>query len=293
MKPAKFNYLRPTTIEEAIRLLEEYGEDAKIISGGQSLIPVLNMRLSTPKYLIDVSRIKDLNYIKKDGPFLAIGALTRHYEVEESELVRKYCPLLSEGMKNVGHPQIRSRGTIGGSIAHADPSAELPCIISALRGEVVIIGPDGERTVPTEEFFLTYLLTSLEPTELVKEIRFPIINENDGSAFVEITRRHGDFALVEVAAVVGLDEEGHFSSVRLAVGGVGPTPVVLEEIEDFLNGKEPKEDVITEAVSSMENYLDPESDLHSSREYRIHLASVLTKKALLTAINRVPKGMVR
>ncbi|SDM40550.1 xanthine dehydrogenase family protein subunit M [Bacillus sp. OK048] len=292
MKPAKFEFLRPVTIEEAIEYLEEYGEDAKIISGGQSLIPVLNMRLSTPKYLIDVSRIKELNYIKKEGSVLAIGALTRHYEVEESELVKKYCPLLTEGMKNVGHPQIRSRGTIGGSIAHADPSAELPCMLSVLRGEIVIIGPDGERTVPTDEFFLTYLLTSLEPTELVKEIRFPIINENFGSAFIEMTRRHGDFALVEVAAVVGLDEEGTFSFVQLAVGGAGPTPIILEEIEDFLIGKEPTEQVIEEAVEAIEDYLDPEGDLHSSAEYRVHLASVLTKRALQTAINRVPKGMM-
>ncbi|MBT2605215.1 xanthine dehydrogenase family protein subunit M [Bacillus sp. ISL-53] len=292
MKPAKFEFLRPATIEDAVQYLADYGEDAKIISGGQSLIPVLNMRLSTPKYLIDVSRIKELNYIKKDSSVIKIGALTRHYEVEESELVRKYCPLLTEGMKNVGHPQIRSRGTIGGSIAHADPSAELPCILSALRGEIVIIGPDGERTVPTDEFFLTYLLTSLEPTELVKEIRFPIINENHGTAFIEMTRRHGDFALVEVASVVGIDEQGNFSSVQLAVGGAGPTPIVLEDIEDFLIGKEPTEHVIEEAVSSIKDYLDPEGDLHSSAEYRIHLASVLTKRALQTAIKRVPKGMM-
>ena len=292
MKPAKFEFLRPVTIEDAIEYLEEYGEDAKIISGGQSLIPVLNMRLSTPKYLIDVSRIKELNYIKKEGSVLAIGALTRHYEVEESELVQKYCSLLTEGMKNVGHPQIRSRGTIGGSIAHADPSAELPCILSALRGEIVIIGPDGERTVPTDEFFLTYLLTSLEPTELVKEIRFPIINENFGSAFIEMTRRHGDFALVEVAAVVGLDEEGTFSSVQLAVGGAGPTPIVLEDIEYFLIGKEPTEQVIKEAVEMIEDYLTLKAICTLLAEYRIHLASVLTKKALRTAINRVPKGMM-
>jgi CO/xanthine dehydrogenase FAD-binding subunit len=291
MKPAKFEYLRPKTIEEAVQYLADYGDDAKVISGGQSLIPVLNMRLSTPKYLIDVSRIKELSYIKKEGSVLAIGALTKHFEVEESDVVSKFCPLLSEGIKHVGHPQIRSLGTIGGSIAHGDPSAELPCMLSALRGEIVIISAEGERTVPTDEFFLTYLLTSLEPTELVKEIRFPCIDENHGYAFTEITRRHGDFALVEVAAVVGLDEVGNFSFVQLAVGGAGPIPTVLEEIEEELIGKESTEQVIMEALTSLEDYLDPEGDLHSTAEYRVHLASVLTKRTLLAAIKKVPEEM--
>lgn len=291
MKPSKFQYLQPSTMEEALYYLEEYGDDAKIISGGQSLIPVLNMRLSQPDYLIDISRIEGLNYIKKEGSVLAIGALTKHYRVEESDLVSKHCGLLSEGMKYVGHPQIRSMGTIGGSIAHADPSAELPCMLSALRGEIVIASKEEERIVPTEEFFLTYMLTSLEPTEMVKEIRFPCI-ENKGYSFVEMTRRHGDFALVEAAAVVGLDDDGKFSSVQLAVGGAAPTPVVLEEIEESLIGLEPTEHVVVEALSSLSDYLDPEGDLHCSPEYRMHLASVLTKRAILTAVQRTPKGMM-
>ncbi|MBM4763655.1 xanthine dehydrogenase family protein subunit M [Bacillus sp. B15-48] len=292
MKPGKFNYLRPATLSEALNLLEEYGEEAKIISGGQSLVPVLNMRLSQPQYLIDVSRIEELNYIRKEDSYIAIGALTKHYQVEDSEIISKHCPLLSEGIEYVGHPQIRTLGTIGGSIAHADPSAELPCILSALRGEIVIASTDGERTVETDEFFLTYLLTSLEPTELVKEIRFPIIDEKDGCAFIEMTRRHGDFALVEAAAVVGLDEDGNFSRVKLAVGGASPVPAVLEDIEEALIGKPPLQDVIEEILQELDDYLDPEGDLHATADYRIHLAKVLTKRALITAVNRTPKGMI-
>lgn len=292
MKPSKFQYLRPSTIEEALIYLEKYGDDAKIMSGGQSLIPVLNMRLSQPKYLIDVSRIKELNYIKKDGSTIAVGALTRHYKIEESSLVSQYCSLLAEGIKFVGHPQIRSLGTVGGSIAHADPSAELPCILSALRGEIVIVSLEGERTVSTDEFFLTYMLTSLEPNELVKEIRFPCINEKSGCAFMEVSRRSGDFALVEVAAVVELTDNNKFSNVMLSVGGAAPVPVVLEDIEEYLIGKDASEIVIDEALSTLEDYLDPEGDLHSTAEYRVQLATVLAKRAILKAINRAPKGMI-
>ncbi|WNC15184.1 xanthine dehydrogenase family protein subunit M [Brevibacillus brevis] len=286
MKPAAFEYLRPSSLQEALQFLSERGEDAKIISGGQSLIPVLNMRLSTPKYLIDIGRVEDLSYIREEDGYLVIGALTRHRDVECSPLVKERCPLLAEAVRWIGHPQIRQRGTIGGSIAHADPSAELPCVIAALRGEIVIAHADGEETVSPDEFFLTYLLTSLQPDQMVKELRFPIMPETSGYEFTELSRRHGDFALVEIAAVVDLDEAGEISLARLAAGGANPVPCVLTDAEEFLIGKRPDEEVLEEASVLASEQVEPDGDLHGSVEYRRSLVKTLTKRALQTAIKR-------
>lgn len=286
MKPASFEYLRPTNLQETLRYLADLGDDAKILSGGQSLIPVLNMRLSTPKYLIDIGRVEELSYIREEDGFLAIGALTKHWEVEQSELVKRHCPLLLEAVRWIGHPQIRQRGTIGGSIAHGDPSAELPCVMTALRGEIVIAHADGEETLSPEEFFLTYLLTSLQPDQMVKELRFPIMSETCGYEFTEVARRHGDFALVEVAAMIELDESQEITLVRLAAGGANPVPCVLETAEEFLIGKVPTDSVLEEASAMASEMVEPDSDLHGSVEYRRSLVKVLTKRALQKAIKR-------
>ncbi|MDQ6596592.1 xanthine dehydrogenase family protein subunit M [Bacillus salipaludis] len=290
MKPAKFNYLRPSSIEEAVQYLSEYGEDAKIISGGQSLIPLLNMRLSTPKYLIDLGRAEGLGYIREDGEFLVIGALTKHCEIEKSELVKEKCPLLSEAIRWVGHAQIRNRGTVGGSIAHGDPSAELPCVITALRGEIVIADANGEEVFCPEEFFLTYMLTSLQPDQLVKEVRFPITKPSSGSAFVEVARRHGDFGLVEVAAVVDLDADSRFLSVNLAIGGVNSVPTPLEDVEKLLIGKEASEEIYEEAGNLTMEIVEPESDLHGTAEYRRELSGTIVIRALKQATERAQGG---
>ncbi|MED4906667.1 xanthine dehydrogenase family protein subunit M [Brevibacillus centrosporus] len=284
--PAAFEYLRPSSLEEALQYLADLGEDAKIMSGGQSLIPVLNMRLSTPKYLIDIGRVEDLSYIREEDGYLVIGALTKHRDVEFSPLVRKLCPLLIEAVRWIGHPQIRLRGTIGGSIAHADPSAELPCVIAALRGEIVIAHADGEETVTPDEFFLTYLLTSLQPDQMIKELRFPILPETAGYEFTEVSRRHGDFALVEIAAVIDLDENNEITLARLAAGGANPVPCVLEDAEEFLIGKEPTDEVLEEASVLASEQVEPDSDLHGSVEYRRSLVKALTKRALQTALKR-------
>jgi CO/xanthine dehydrogenase FAD-binding subunit len=291
MKPAVFSYLRPTNLQEALTFLEEYGEDAKILSGGQSLIPTMNMRLSVPAYLIDISRIGDLNYIKLDDDFLAVGALTKHKDIENSDLVKEVCPLLSEAIKWVGHAQIRNRGTVGGSIAHGDPSAELPCVLTALRGEIVVVNVDGsEEVLVPEEFFLTYMLTSLQPDQMVKEVRFPIIPKESGSAFVEVARRHGDFGLAEVAAVVDLDDMGQLSTVKIAVGGVNSTPTALEQVEEYLIGKKLTDEVLRKVSDLTQESVDPESDLHGSAEYRQELAGTLTVRALKIAVERARGG---
>jgi CO/xanthine dehydrogenase FAD-binding subunit len=291
VKPAKFEYLRPVNIAEAVQFLAEYGEEAKILSGGQSLIPVMNMRLSTPKYLIDIGQVPELNYIKEDDGRLCIGTVTRHVEVGKSLLVKEKCNLLHQAIHYVGHPQIRNRGTIGGSIAHADPSAELPCVLTALKGDIVIANADGDRVVEPEEFFLTYLLTSLEPTEMVKEVRFPVLSATCGSAFVELARRHGDFALVGVAAAIDLDENGKISFARLGVCGANPVPTSLSEIEESLIGLVPNEAVLKEAGEAVRDYISPEGDLHGSAEYREQLSSVLTFRALTEAASRAGKGV--
>jgi CO/xanthine dehydrogenase FAD-binding subunit len=291
MKPAKFEYLCPATLSEAVDYLSEYGEEAKILSGGQSLIPLMNMRLSTPGYLIDLGRLKELQYIREENNEIVIGATTRHIDVEKSPLVKERCPLLHQAIQYVGHLQIRHRGTIGGSIAHADPSAELPCVLSALRGTIVIASSDGEQEVSPEEFFLTYLLTSLEPTEMVKEVRFPCLSPTSGYAFVEKARRHGDFGMVEVAAVLDFDDEGTISFARLSLGGANPVPCVPEEIEEFLIGKKPTGELFHEASENVKEFIDPESDIHGSADYRRHLASVLTKRALTTAADQALGGV--
>lgn len=256
------------------------------------MIPLLNMRLSTPKYIIDIGRVGGLSYIHADGESLVIGALTKHREIEKSELVKEKCPLLSEAIRWVGHEQIRNRGTIGGSIAHGDPSAELPCVLTALRGEVVLSDVNGEEIVSPEEFFLTYMLTSLQPDQLVKEIRFPIIKPASGSAFVEVARRHGDFGLVEVAAVVGLSEEGSFSDVKLAIGGVNSIPTALEDVERLLFGKEPTEELFKEASDLTMELVEPESDLHGTAEYRRELSGTMVIRALKKATIRAQGGRV-
>jgi CO/xanthine dehydrogenase FAD-binding subunit len=291
MKPPKFSYLRPNNLPEALDMLAEYGDDAKIMSGGQSLIPLLNMRLSTPGYIIDIGRVEELKGIREEEDALVIGGMTRHVDIEKSTLVQEKCPLLTEGIRWVGHNQIRSRGTIGGSIAHADPSAELPCMLTALRGEIVIVSSEEELTLSPEEFFLSYLLTTLEPNQLIKEIRFPKIKKSAGYAFEEVARRHGDFALVEVAAVVELDNEGIIADAKIALGGANSVPFIPEDVEEFLIGKMPDDSTLKEAATLQLDDLDPEGDIHGSKEYRRYLSGVLLERALNKAIDRAREGV--
>lgn len=286
MKPARFQYCDPETLDEALRLLAEHGDDAKILAGGQSLMPLLNMRLARPAVLVDLSRVPELAGIRQEGDVLIIGAMTRHREAETSPLVRKCCPLLAEALGHVGHLAIRTRGTIGGSLAHADPAAELPAVAAALEAELVIAGPEGRRAVKPEEFFLTYLMTSLAPGEILAEIHFPVMTARSGWAFREVSRRHGDFALVGVAAQVTLDAAGRVERAAVALTGVGPTPVRAAGAEALLIGREPDPAQLSAACTAVTKEVEPESDLHASGEYRRHLAGALTGEALALAIRR-------
>ena len=287
MKPAPFAYAAPRGLTEALNLVREHGAEGKVLAGGQSLVPLLAMRLARPAVLIDLNRVRQLDYIR-DGREVRIGAMTRQRTAEVSPLVQRRLPLLAEALGYVGHPQIRNRGTIGGILAHADPSAELPAVLSALNGRVVLRSTRGTRTLGPDEFFLSYLTTALEPDELLVEVRLPA-HDRAGWAFVEVARRRGDYALVGVAAVVEV-EDGRITRARLAFTGVGAGPVRIGELEQAVAGKPATDETLTEAGRIASARLDPETDIHASAEYRREVAGVLTERALRLAADRARKG---
>lgn len=287
MKPPRFDYFDPTSVGEVLALLQQYGDEAKLLAGGQSLIPVLNMRLTRPTVLIDLNRVAELDLIREEAGVLTIGAMTRHATVQRSPLVVRSQPLLCEALHHVGHVQIRNRGTIGGSLAHADPAAELPAVMLALEAQCCIAGTMGARTVPVEDFFLMYFTTCLQSDELLTAIRIPTLPPRTGYAFEEIARRHGDFALVGVACTLTLSKEGAISDARLALTGVGPAPVRARAAEALLIGQTPQSLRCEEVTAAVQGVIMPDSDVHASAEYRQHLAGVLTERAIERALLRV------
>ncbi|RNB77605.1 FAD binding domain-containing protein [Brevibacillus panacihumi] len=290
MKPAAFDYLRPSTVEEACQYLQEYGEEGKLIAGGQSLVPILNMRLSTPECLIDISGLEELKYIREEGDWLHIGALTRQRDVERSALVREKTPLLAEALPYIGHMQTRNRGTFGGSLVHADPTAEIPLSLLALQAAVVIQSAEETREVNVEDFFITYLTTDLMPNEMLREVKIPTGSIPKGYSFQEYSRKHGDFALVAAACVLDVDEQERIASVRLTLGGVDAVPVLAREVEGLILGEKLTDSLLLEAGRAAAADIDPEGDLHASREYRLHLAEVFAARVLETAYHRAVLG---
>ena len=283
MKPAKFDYHAPTSLDDAVALLQRYGGDAKILAGGQSLMPLLNFRLSRPAALVDLNRIASLAYIREENGQVRLGAMTRQRTIEFSPVVARRLPLLSEATKWVGHLPIRTRGTIGGSIAHADPSAEYPAVLTALEGEVVASGPKGERVVKAKDLFLTYLTTSLESDEVLSEIRLPVMPMGAGFALEEFARRHGDFAIVAIAALV-VPDATRCKQARLATAGAGPVPVRLRAAEEILERDGVTDVAIDAAARRAAELVSPDSDIHASADYRRHLTMVLTRRALKRAL---------
>jgi aerobic carbon-monoxide dehydrogenase medium subunit len=286
MKPPRFDYLAPTSLAEALALLAEYGEEAKLLAGGQSLVPLLNFRLVRPAHLVDLNEVPDLAYVREEDGWLAIGGMTRQRALEKSPLVAERCPLMAQALPQIGHAQIRNRGTIGGSLAHADPAAELPAVVAALGGELVVQSTKGRRTLRPDEFFVTYLTTALEPSEILVEVRVPKVAPRTGTAFVEVSRRHGDFAMVGSAVVVTLDESGICTSSAITLIGVGPTPVVARDAAQALVGSRPTATAFAEAARRVSAAVTPDSDLHASAEYRKHVSGVLTARALALAVDR-------
>jgi CO/xanthine dehydrogenase FAD-binding subunit len=285
MKPPLFDYVVPASIDMAVAALADAGGDAKILAGGQSLVPMLNFRLLRPSVLVDINRIPGLAFIEENADSVRVGALTRHFQLETSPVVARHFPVLSCAMTHVAHLAIRNRGTIGGSLSHADPAAELPLLAMLLDGELHIVSSDGKRTVAARDFFLGALTVDLAGADIVTQIVLPKLPPNTGWGFEEVARRHGDFALAAVAATLTLSG-GVIEEARLALTGVGPTPLRLPNAETLLIGHALDAALMSRIVNAVSDAITPETDLHASSDYRRHLAGVLTGRALAAAWDR-------
>jgi CO/xanthine dehydrogenase FAD-binding subunit len=291
MKPPRFDYVDPKTVGEVVSLLAQHEGEAKILAGGQSLMPLLNMRLARPSLLIDVNKLAMLDYIRETDGALAIGAMTRKRTVEQSALVTTRNPLLHAATALIGHPQIRNRGTVGGSLAQADPAAEYPAIALALDAQLRATGPKGERTISAADFFVTYLTTALEPAEMLTEVRFPALAAGTGWSIMEMARRHGDFAMAGVTVTVTLESSGHCKDARIVLFGVGSTPLRAHAAEQVLIGQKLGAPLFEQAGQKVNDAIEePLTDVHASAEYRRDLARVLTRRALAEAVTRAGKA---
>lgn len=285
MKPAAFDYFRPSSLEEALAQLAAAGESAKVIAGGQSLGPMLNMRLATPSDLIDLNDLTELAYIREVGDALEIGALTRHDQIAESKLVQARCPLLAQAAKTIGHYAIRQRGTIGGSLAHADPAAQFPLIATTLNAKIEIVKIGSQRSLPASAFFQSVMATALAPDEIIRCVRFPKAAENEGTSFQLFNRRHGDYAIVAVAATVALDDD-RVSRVRVGLSGVSAIPQVWDDVVSPFVGRTASAAWAAEVALAVRAAVSPEDDQRISAVYRKELTQTLVERALVHALSR-------
>jgi aerobic carbon-monoxide dehydrogenase medium subunit len=292
MKPPPFQYHDPGTLAEAVGLLGKL-ENAKLLAGGQSLMPMLNMRFVLPDHVIDLNRVQGLAYIKEVGGALEIGAMTRQHEVEFSDLVRARAPLLHQAILQVGHRQTRNRGTIGGSLCHLDPAAEMVCVAAALEATVIVAGASGRREIKFADFPVAYMTPAIEPNEIVVAVRFPLWPAGHGAAFVEFARRHGDFAIVSAAALLERDGAGKIMRASVTIGGIAAAPVRARDVEQAILGQVPRADLFRAACESCRKF-DAIGDIHAPSSYRQHLAAVLSRRALEQAagISRQPASSV-
>ena len=292
MKPAPFIYHAPSSLDEVLAHLTTYGYEASVLAGGQSLVPTMNFRLAQPSVLIDINRVPDLAYLRPaDDGGLRLGAMTRQRAVERSTLVAERAPLLHETMPYIAHPPIRNRGTLGGSIAHADPAAELPAVMLALDARFRLRSQQAERWVSARDFFVGMFFTVREPVELLVEIALPPMPPRSGWAFREVARRHGDYALVGVAALVTLDERGQCRQARITLLSVGEGPVEAQEAARLLLGQQPTPEAVRAAAEAAATRdIDPSGDIHASAAYRRHLARVLVTRVLSQAFERARSG---
>ncbi|WP_419928920.1 FAD binding domain-containing protein [Candidatus Poriferisocius sp.] len=287
MKNPPFHYHRPNSVDEALALLAEHGDDAKVLAGGQSLLPTLALRLGPPEHLIDIGRLSELDSILVDGAAgVVIGALVRHAVAEDSADIADHAPMVHQAMPHVGHRAIRNRGTVVGSIAHADPAAEMPAVVLATGAEMTARSSTGERSIGADEFFEGYLSTSLRSDELLTEVRFPALAPGTGGTVVEVSRRHGDYAMVGLACRVQVDD-GTFSDAALAFFGVDSTPVRVGAAEAVLIGQAPTDEAFVAAAEAVRATLSPGADIHASSNYRRHVAGVLTERALSSATEQI------
>ena len=294
MKPAIFDYFAPTSLAEALELLEQHGDEAKVLAGGQSLMPLMNMRLVRPKVLIDINGISSLDYISPtpDGG-LNIGTLTRQRSVERSALAQEMIPVFASVIPSIGHFQIRNRGTVGGSIVHADPAAEIPTLCLALDAQFVLASAANQRVVQAEEFFVTHLTTAIEPQEMLTEIRLGNHSGDWAWGFEEVCRRQGDFALVGTVSLLNLDGDGICQAARITMFGVGGTPMRIRRAEETLVGNRCGDRVLQDAARVVSEVLEPGSDIHASAAYRKEVGGVTARRSLEAALNRFNGGQNR
>ncbi len=278
MKPPPFEYHDPRTLAEAMALLDRL-ENAKLLAGGQSLMPMLNMRFVLPDHVIDLNRVEGLSYIKETDGALEIGAMTRQYEVEFSEVVKRRCPLLHQAILHVGHRQTRNRGTVGGSLCHLDPAAELVAVAAALEATVVVAGANGRREINFAHFPAGYMTPAIAPNEIVTAVRLPLWAAGHGAAFVEFARRHGDFAIVSAAALLECNGAGRITRASVTLGGIAAAPVRVAEVEQAITGQTARPELFRDACEVCRK-LEAIEDIHAPAAYRQHLAAVLSRRAL-------------
>ena len=286
MKPPPFSYHDPRTIGDAVALLGRL-ENAKLLAGGQSLMPMLNMRFVLPDHIIDLNRVEGLSFIRESNGALEIGAMTRQRELEFSDLVRQRCPLMHAAILNVGHRQTRNRGTLGGSLCHLDPSAELVSVAAALDATVTVQGPNGMREIAIDAFPVAYMTPAIEPNEIVTMVRFPLWPQPHGHGFVEFARRHGDFAIVSAAALLTEDGAGKIRRASVTLGGMGAAPVRASAVEQALIGNQPDDKLLHEICESCRKF-EAVNDVHAPASYRQQLATVMSRRALEQARTRLP-----
>ncbi len=289
MIPAPFEYHAPKTLEEALRLVERHGDEAKVLAGGHSLLPLMKLRLAAPRYIIDIGRLHGMSYIREEAGKIAIGALTTHTDVENSELLQAKCPLLPETAAEIGDVQVRNRGTLGGSLAHADPAADYPASILALDAEMVVASTSGTRVVPASEFFVDMLTTQLRPGEILTQVRVPALSARVGTAYAKLHQPASGFAIVGVAARIAVNK-GKIEDVAVGVTGVGPKAYRAVAVEKALRGKKLAAKLLADAARHAADGVEPLSDLHASAEYRGEMATVFARRALERALARAQAG---
>ena len=285
MKPSAFRYHRPASLAQALELLAEHGDAAKAIAGGQSLVPMMNLRVAQPAELVDLNGLAELQSVREAGEGLEVGAMVRHQDLADSELVRRHCPLLAEAAGTIGHYAIRQRGTLGGSLAHADPAAQLPLIAAVLGAQFELASARGRRSVAAADFFVSIMTTALEPDEIIVSVRFPRAAEGEGSAFRLFSVRHGDFAIVSAAAALRLSA-GRVDNLRLAVGGAGPVPEVLAALARAQAGRVADAAWVSEVAAAARSAVDVPEGGRVAEVYRRELAETLVARALGAAIER-------
>jgi len=289
MIATEFEYLAPSSLDEAISLLTQHGDDAKVLAGGHSLIPIMKLRLAQPKFLIDIGQLPGLSEIREDNAAIAVGGLVTHHALETSELLKSKLPLLPETAAHVADVQVRNRGTIGGSLVHADPAADLPATALALGAELRVVGPKGQRTIKADDFFVGLLTTAIAPNEILTEVRFSLLPAKTGAAYVKVPNKASHYAIVGVAAVVTLGKNGHCEQARIGLTGVTHKPQHAVAAESSLAGKPLDDPAIAQAAGLAADGIKALSDIHASAEFRLHLTQVMTGRALKLAVSRAQR----